>query len=68
MSLKFLKWAIICALGLLILDAALVIFFVLDGSLYDGKKLPAPAYYISPVRVTAIIRYTMLPYPGYSSF
>jgi hypothetical protein len=28
MSLKFLKWAIICAVGLLILDAALVIFFI----------------------------------------
>jgi hypothetical protein len=29
MSLKFLKWAIIFALGLLILDATLVIFFIL---------------------------------------
>gem|GEM_PF-1019408 len=33
MSLKFLKWAIICALGLLVLDAVLVVSFILNGSL-----------------------------------
>jgi hypothetical protein len=31
MSLKFLKWAILCALALLILDVALVIYFVMKG-------------------------------------
>jgi hypothetical protein len=31
MSLKFLKWAIILALGLLILDAAVIVYFALSG-------------------------------------
>lgn len=31
MSLKFLKWAIILALGLLVLDAAVIVIFALKG-------------------------------------
>ncbi len=33
MSLRFLKWAIICTLGLLILDAGFVLFFAFKGAL-----------------------------------